>query len=103
VVLEHFVPVGDEETSSSNQVIPCLHIPGRFLNYYYRQTVQKLSNGNGRSFNGHEPDFPIEKTRLKGAYMLILVSGLGTLGYGLALMTRTVSHNFAQLRKSRVH
>ncbi|KAH8753094.1 major facilitator superfamily domain-containing protein [Diaporthe sp. PMI_573] len=62
---------------------------GRFLNYYYRRTVQKLSNGNGRSFNGHEPDFPIEKTRLKGAYMLILVSGLGTLGYGLALMTRT--------------
>lgn len=67
-----------------------LHFPGRFLNYYYRRTVQKLSNGNGRSFNGHEPDFPIEKTRLKGAYMLIIVSGLGTLGYGLALMTRAV-------------
>lgn len=66
--------------------------PGRFLNYHYRQTVKKLLNGNERSFDGHEPDFPIEKTRLKGAYMLIVISGLGTLGYGLALMTRAASH-----------
>ncbi|KAI3393415.1 hypothetical protein diail_4283 [Diaporthe ilicicola] len=45
---------------------------GRFLNHHYRKTVKKLSNTNGRSLNGHEPDFPIETTRLKGAYMLIV-------------------------------
>ncbi|KAJ0121989.1 hypothetical protein J7T55_002500 [Diaporthe amygdali] len=49
---------------------------GRFLNYHYRQTVKKLSNGNERSFDGHETDFPIEKTRLKGAYMLIVITHL---------------------------
>lgn len=77
-------------TGHKANLCSCLHVPGRFLNYYYRRTVQKLSNGNERSFDGHEPDFPIEKTRLKGAYVLIAVSGVGTLGYGLALMTRAV-------------
>lgn len=53
--------------------------------------TNKLSTSEGRSFDGHELDFPIEKTRLEGVYILVIVSGLGTLGYGLALMTEAVS------------
>ncbi|KAG8158913.1 hypothetical protein KVR01_011356 [Diaporthe batatas] len=34
-------------------------------------------------------DFPIEKVRLKGAYTLLMITAIGTAGYGLALMTRT--------------
>ncbi|KAK4675160.1 hypothetical protein QC764_500760 [Podospora pseudoanserina] len=33
---------------------------------------------------------PSKKTRLRGIYLLILISSLGTLGYGLALMTNAV-------------
>lgn len=101
MVLEHFVQVSDGKVRAGTQVIPCSQAPGRFLNYYHRRTVQKLSNGNGRSFDGHEPDFPIEETRLKGAYMLIIVSALGTLGYGLALMARTVSRALRQITEDR--
>lgn len=36
-------------------------------------------------------DFPIESVRLKGAYTLLIVTAIGTAGYGVALMTRAVS------------
>lgn len=37
-------------------------------------------------------DFPIERVRLKVAYTLHIVTAIGTAGYGVALMTRTVSN-----------
>lgn len=36
-------------------------------------------------------DFPIEKTRLVGAYTLIGLSAVSTAGYGISLMEQTVS------------
>ena len=45
---------------------------------------------SGGDRDGDALEFPLEKTRLRGIYFLIAISSLGTLGYGLALMTRTV-------------
>lgn len=58
---------------------------GRFLDRNYRQTAEKLP-----SVQRDAPDFPIERTRLKGIYVLVTISALGTLGYGLALMSEAV-------------
>ncbi|KAL2290346.1 hypothetical protein FJTKL_15480 [Diaporthe vaccinii] len=60
---------------------------GRFLDWYYRRMCKKLDG----SFQRGEDisDFPIEKVRLKGAYTLLIVTSIGTAGYGVALMTRT--------------
>lgn len=41
-------------------------------------------------------DFPIERVRLKVAYTLHIVTAVGTAGYGVALMTRTVSNKSFQ-------
>jgi hypothetical protein len=64
---------------------------GKYLNRTYRLSIAKLSAGQA-SFDGDSPDFPIEATRLKGVYFLIIASALGSVGYGLALMTKAVSH-----------
>jgi hypothetical protein len=63
---------------------------GKFLNRTYRREVENLPEVQG-DHDSHSPDFPIEKTRLKGAYVALAISVLGTVGYGLALMTRAVS------------
>lgn len=60
---------------------------GKYLNKTYRQSVSKLSVGQ----DGDSPDFPIEATRLKGAYLLVVGSALACVGYGVALMTKAVS------------
>lgn len=49
-----------------------------------------LRNSQNRDFP-IECDFPIQKTRRKGINFLIIVSALGTMGYGLALVTKMVS------------
>ncbi|KAI8712974.1 MFS domain-containing protein [Fusarium sp. LHS14.1] len=59
------------------------YFTGRYLDWNYKKTGEKLS-GYGRD----SPQFPIERTRLKGIFILITISSLGTLGYGLALMTK---------------
>ncbi|RSM08769.1 hypothetical protein CEP52_004468 [Fusarium oligoseptatum] len=59
------------------------YFTGRYLDRNYKRTAEKLS-GYGRD----SPQFPIERTRLKGIFVLITISSLGTLGYGLALMTK---------------
>ncbi|KAK4204499.1 MFS general substrate transporter [Triangularia verruculosa] len=61
---------------------------GKFLDWNYRKTVSKLQTHSEHSANTTDTaDFPLEKIRLRGIYLLILISSLGTLGYGLALMT----------------
>lgn len=67
--------------------IEYLTFSGKYLNRTYRIAIAKLSAGQ----DGDSPVFPIEATRLKGAYVLITASALGSLGYGLALMTKAVS------------
>jgi hypothetical protein len=62
-------------------------IVGKFLNMTYCLSIAKLPAGQ----DGDSPEFPIEVTRLKGVYFLIVASALGSVGYGLALMTRAVS------------
>ncbi|KAK4211567.1 major facilitator superfamily domain-containing protein [Rhypophila decipiens] len=65
---------------------------GRFLDWNYRKTMEKHQIQNetsGASGSSNTAKFSLEKTRLRGIYVLIAVSSLGTLGYGLALMTRT--------------
>lgn len=67
------------------------HEAGKFLNWNYRRTADKLRASNDE--DGRCPDelnFPLERTRLRGIYFLIAISALGTVGYGLALMTKTV-------------
>ena len=63
---------------------------GKYLDRTYRQSVAKLSAGQ-ETLNGDSAEFPIETIRLKGAYVLIIASALGSVGYGLALMTKAVS------------
>jgi len=58
-----------------------------FLDRTYRKTIAKSSTEPDH--HGTSPDFPIEKTRLKGIYILITISALGTLGYGLSLLFKT--------------
>jgi len=60
---------------------------GKYLDRTYRLSIAKLSTDQA-SFDGDSPDFPIEATRLKGIYFLIVASALGSVGYGLALMTK---------------
>ncbi|KAK1764932.1 MFS general substrate transporter [Phialemonium atrogriseum] len=65
------------------------YLTGQYIDWTYRGRVKHLQD-EGSSYDGSaSPDFPLEKTRLKGIYVLITISALGTLGYGLALMTRT--------------
>lgn len=66
---------------------------GKYLDKTYRLTVEKLSRDRPEPVHNESADFPIEKTRLKGIYVLITVSALGTVGYGVALMTKTVNPN----------
>ncbi|RTE79712.1 hypothetical protein BHE90_005762 [Fusarium euwallaceae] len=59
------------------------YFTGRYLDWNYKKTAEKLSG-----YSRDSPQFPIERTRLKGIFVLITISSLGTLGYGLALMTK---------------
>lgn len=63
---------------------------GRLVDKTYRQTAQKLQD-QGLSRGRDSAEFPLERTRLRGIYLLIAITTLGTVGYGLALMTKTVS------------
>ncbi|KAH8907339.1 MFS general substrate transporter [Coniochaeta sp. PMI_546] len=62
-------------------------LTGKYLDRTYRVSIAKLSACDS-SFDGDSPDFPIEAARLKGAYILVIASALGSVGYGLALMTK---------------
>ena len=63
--------------------------PGKFVDRTYRKTVDRLYR-NGVACREISPDFPLEETRLRGIYFFVATTSLGTLGYGLVLMTRTV-------------
>ncbi|KAK4177901.1 major facilitator superfamily domain-containing protein [Triangularia setosa] len=48
--------------------------------------LQTESENNDSTDSTTTTAFPLEKTRLRGIYLLVLISSLGTLGYGLALV-----------------
>jgi MFS family permease len=62
---------------------------GKFLDRTYRLSVARLSVDQNLETRVL-PEALIAKTRLKGSYILVFISALGTLGYGLALMKRAV-------------
>ncbi|KAB5586218.1 major facilitator superfamily domain-containing protein [Coniochaeta sp. 2T2.1] len=57
-----------------------------FLTGRWNQSTQRFRGQE--IMDGDSAEFPIEAIRLKGAYVLIIASALGSVGYGLALMTR---------------
>lgn len=65
---------------------------GRLMNWTYRRNISKLSNGRDGEINVDSPEFSIERTTLQGMDFLLSVAALGTIGYGLVLMTKTVSN-----------
>lgn len=67
---------------------------GKYLDKIYHRTKGKSSRDRQEQLHCESPEFPIEKIRLKGIYVLIAVSALGTVGYGLALMSKTVNHTY---------
>lgn len=62
---------------------------GFLIDRNYRRMCDKLDGFFRRGEN--ISDFPIEKARLIGAYVMIVVTAVASAGYGLALMTRDVS------------
>ncbi|KAI1821718.1 major facilitator superfamily domain-containing protein [Xylaria intraflava] len=63
------------------------HFTGRLLDKRYRKKYQDLGL-EMRPRTSDISDFPIESTRLTGIHYLTIISVLGTVGYGVALMTR---------------
>ncbi|KAI1084015.1 major facilitator superfamily domain-containing protein [Whalleya microplaca] len=62
-------------------------ITGRLLDRHFRHMAQKM--GRRDLQRGDDiSDFPIEAIRLRGIYILTVISAVGTVGYGIALMTR---------------
>ncbi|KAK4186128.1 MFS general substrate transporter [Podospora australis] len=62
---------------------------GRFIDWNYKRTVKRLSEANGgKEYDKNSPDFPLERTRLRGVYTLSTITVLGIIGYGLALKFR---------------
>ncbi|KAK4146409.1 major facilitator superfamily domain-containing protein [Dichotomopilus funicola] len=61
---------------------------GKFVDWNYRRTVERLSKTQGEKYDKKSPDFPLEKTRLRGVYVLSATTVLGIIGYGLALKFR---------------
>lgn len=65
---------------------------GKWLDRTYRLMFEEYARTHGEiQAHNEPPDFPIEKTRMKGIYAMVISSTIGIVGYGLVLMTRTVS------------
>jgi MFS family permease len=67
-------------------------LQGVLIDRNYKRMCKQL---DGAEFQRGEDisDFPIEKARLRGATVMVVVTVAGTVGYGVALMTRAVSIN----------
>lgn len=65
-------------------------VTGRLLNRFYAHEAKGFV---GRQELGHDypHEFPIERARLKGFYLMGTFSTLSVVGYGLALMTKAAS------------
>ncbi len=63
---------------------------GKFVDWNYRRTVDRLAKTQGSQYDKRSPEFPLEKTRLRGVYVLSATTVLGIIGYGLTLKFRWV-------------
>jgi hypothetical protein len=63
---------------------------GKFIDWNYRRTVDRLSKKYGGLYDRKSPEFPLEKTRLRGVYLLSSITVVGLIGYGLTLKFRWV-------------
>jgi hypothetical protein len=69
-------------------------LQGVLIDRHYKRMCKQLDDGAGAEFQRGEDisDFPIEKARLRGATVMVVITVAGTVGYGVALMTRAVSY-----------
>ncbi|KAL2257021.1 hypothetical protein VTK26DRAFT_769 [Humicola hyalothermophila] len=61
---------------------------GKFIDWNYRRAVNRLSQKQGSQYDKKSPDFPLEKTRLRGIFVRSTTTVLGIIGYGLTLKFR---------------
>ncbi|KAL2197115.1 major facilitator superfamily domain-containing protein [Corynascus similis CBS 632.67] len=61
---------------------------GKFIDWNYRRTVDQLRKDKGADYDKKSPEFPLEKTRLRGIYVLTATTVIGIIGYGLTLKYR---------------
>ncbi|KAH6848245.1 major facilitator superfamily domain-containing protein [Chaetomium sp. MPI-CAGE-AT-0009] len=64
------------------------YLAGKFIDWNYRRTVDRLSKELGGQYDRKSPEFPLEKTRLRGVYLLSTITVIGLIGYGLTLKFR---------------
>ncbi|KAG7294427.1 hypothetical protein NEMBOFW57_004498 [Staphylotrichum longicolle] len=64
------------------------YFAGKFVDWNYRRTVTRLAKTQGSQYDKNSPEFPLEKTRLRGVYLLSATTVLGIIGYGLTLKFR---------------
>jgi hypothetical protein len=86
-------PVGNSLFSPLERVMLTFrcHHAGKFVDWNYRRTVDRLAKTQGVEYDKKSPDFPLERTRLRGVYLLSGTTVLGIIGYGLTLRYRWVS------------
>ena len=56
--------------------------------------MKRLAQSQGLQYDKKSPDFPLERTRLRGIYVLSTITVLGIIGYGLTLKFRGVSVDY---------
>jgi hypothetical protein len=62
--------------------------------------VRRLAQSQGLKYDKKSPDFPLERTRLRGIYVLSTITVLGIIGYGLTLKFRGVSVDYESINPS---
>ncbi|KAK2468977.1 hypothetical protein H9L39_19414 [Fusarium oxysporum f. sp. albedinis] len=63
-------------------------VTGKYIDWNFRRTRQRLGVEDARSVGDIE-GFPLEHTRLEGAYLLTIICTLTTVGYGLIVEFKT--------------
>ena len=71
---------------------------GRVLNWTHRRIKAKKSEEKGASSHVVAAEYPIERVKLPGIYILTAVGALVTLGYGVGLMMKAVGLTGPHLR-----
>ncbi|KAI0523868.1 MFS general substrate transporter [Xylaria bambusicola] len=64
------------------------YMTGRFLDRNYQKTKDQFLNNNNSETPGRLSNARLIRIRLKGLYLLVIVTAAGTIGYGWALATR---------------
>ncbi|RKK80311.1 hypothetical protein BFJ71_g15978 [Fusarium oxysporum] len=65
-------------------------VTGKYIDWNFRRTRQRLGVEDARSVGDIE-GFPLEHTRLEGAYLLTIICTLTTVGYGLIVEFKTMT------------